>query len=50
MEASMTSIDAYSAPRSRCPSGTVDMNLEVATLPVSNVDRAKGFYQNWYGG
>jgi catechol 2,3-dioxygenase-like lactoylglutathione lyase family enzyme len=26
--------------------GTVDMNLEVVTLPVSDVDRAKAFYQN----
>jgi catechol 2,3-dioxygenase-like lactoylglutathione lyase family enzyme len=26
--------------------GTVDMNLEVVTLPVSDVDRAKDFYQN----
>jgi catechol 2,3-dioxygenase-like lactoylglutathione lyase family enzyme len=24
---------------------TIDMNLEVVTLPVSDVDRAKGFYQ-----
>jgi catechol 2,3-dioxygenase-like lactoylglutathione lyase family enzyme len=26
--------------------GTVDMKLEVVTLPVSDVDRAKRFYQN----
>jgi catechol 2,3-dioxygenase-like lactoylglutathione lyase family enzyme len=26
--------------------GTIDMKLEVVTLPVSDVDRAKGFYQN----
>ena len=26
--------------------GTVDMNLEVVTLPVSDVDRAKDFYQS----
>jgi catechol 2,3-dioxygenase-like lactoylglutathione lyase family enzyme len=26
--------------------GTIDMNLEVVTLPVSDVDRAKGFYQS----
>jgi catechol 2,3-dioxygenase-like lactoylglutathione lyase family enzyme len=25
--------------------GTIDMKLEVVTLPVSDVDRAKGFYQ-----
>jgi catechol 2,3-dioxygenase-like lactoylglutathione lyase family enzyme len=28
------------------PAGTVDMNLEVVTLPVSDPDRAKDFYQN----
>ena len=37
----MTSNGASSAP-----AGTVDMNLEVVTLPVSDVDRAKDFYQN----
>ena len=26
--------------------GTVDMKLEVVTLPVSDVDRAKSFYQS----
>ena len=26
--------------------GTIDMNLEVVTLPVSDVDRAKGFYES----
>jgi catechol 2,3-dioxygenase-like lactoylglutathione lyase family enzyme len=26
--------------------GTVDMKLEVVTLPVSDVDRAKGFYES----
>jgi catechol 2,3-dioxygenase-like lactoylglutathione lyase family enzyme len=36
MEASMTSPDA----------GTVDMLLEVVTLPVSDIDRAKRFYQS----
>ena len=25
--------------------GTVEMKLEVVTLPVTDVDRAKGFYQ-----
>ena len=30
---------------SSTPAGTVDMNLEVVTLPVSDVDRAKDFYQ-----
>lgn len=28
------------------PAGTVDMLLEVVTVPVSDVDRAKDFYQN----
>jgi catechol 2,3-dioxygenase-like lactoylglutathione lyase family enzyme len=28
------------------PEGTVDMKLEVVTLPVSDVDRAKRFYQS----
>ena len=28
------------------PSGTVDMKLEVVTVPVSDVDRAKDFYQS----
>jgi hypothetical protein len=26
--------------------GTIDMGLEVVTLPVSDVDRAKRFYQS----
>ena len=26
--------------------GTIDMKLEVVTIPVSDVDRAKAFYQN----
>ena len=26
--------------------GTIDMKLEVVTLPVSDIDRAKGFYQS----
>jgi catechol 2,3-dioxygenase-like lactoylglutathione lyase family enzyme len=26
--------------------GTIDMNLEVVTIPVSDVDRAKSFYQS----
>ena len=37
----MTSDSASSAQP-----GTVDVNLEVVTLPVSDVDRAKDFYQN----
>ena len=26
--------------------GTIDMKLEAVTLPVSDIDRAKGFYQS----
>ena len=26
--------------------GTIDMKLEVVTLPVSDVDRAKSFYES----
>jgi len=28
------------------PAGTVDMKLEVVTIPVSDVDRAKAFYES----
>jgi catechol 2,3-dioxygenase-like lactoylglutathione lyase family enzyme len=41
MEVQMASDDASSNP----PMGTIDMNLEVVTLPVADVDRAKRFYQ-----
>jgi catechol 2,3-dioxygenase-like lactoylglutathione lyase family enzyme len=34
-----------SSGASSSPAGTVDMNLEVVTLPVSDADRAKDFYQ-----
>jgi len=30
--------------------GTVDLKLEVVVLPVSDVDRAKRFYEAWAGG
>jgi catechol 2,3-dioxygenase-like lactoylglutathione lyase family enzyme len=47
MEASMTSAEASPSTSVQMPeAGTVDMNLEVVTLPVSDVDRAKGFYQS----
>ncbi len=47
MEASMTSTDASPSTSIQMPEpGTVDMNLEVVTLPVSDVDRAKRFYQS----
>ncbi len=43
----MTSIDVSSATSTEMPEvGTVDMKLEVVTLPVSDVDRAKRFYQS----
>jgi catechol 2,3-dioxygenase-like lactoylglutathione lyase family enzyme len=43
----MSSTDASSEVTSGTPSALgVDMNLEVVTLPVSDVDRAKGFYES----
>jgi catechol 2,3-dioxygenase-like lactoylglutathione lyase family enzyme len=43
----MSSMDARSSPSTdMSEAGTVDMKLEVVTLPVSDVDRAKGFYQS----
>ena len=42
----MTSTDVSPATSKKMPEvGTVDMKLEVVTLPVSDVDRAKRFYQ-----
>jgi catechol 2,3-dioxygenase-like lactoylglutathione lyase family enzyme len=42
----MSSTDVGSATSTEAPGvGTVDMKLEVVTLPVSDVDRAKTFYQ-----
>jgi catechol 2,3-dioxygenase-like lactoylglutathione lyase family enzyme len=40
----MTSTEASSSTETPAP-GTVDMKLEVVTLPVADVDRAKAFYQ-----
>jgi catechol 2,3-dioxygenase-like lactoylglutathione lyase family enzyme len=47
MEVSMASTDVGSEPASpaQSPLG-VDMNLEVVTLSVADVDRAKAFYQS----
>jgi catechol 2,3-dioxygenase-like lactoylglutathione lyase family enzyme len=46
MEVSMTSTDASGSASAQMPeAGTIDMKLEVVTLPVSDVDRAKRFYQ-----
>ena len=42
----MTSTDMSPASPAETPeAGTVDMKLEVVTVPVSDVDRAKRFYQ-----
>jgi len=47
----MSSVDASSNPSTEMPAvGTIDMKLEVVTLPVSDVDRAKRFYQSLDGG
>jgi catechol 2,3-dioxygenase-like lactoylglutathione lyase family enzyme len=43
----MTSTNSSPANSSLTPgAGTVDMKLEVVTLPVSDVDKAKEFYQS----
>lgn len=43
----MTNADVNVGASSGSPEGgTIDMNLEVVTLPVTDVDRAKRFYQN----
>ena len=42
MSTDVSSDTSTEAPRA----GTVDMKLEVVTLPVSDVDRAKSFYQS----
>src|SRR3982751_6991642 len=46
MEASMSSTDVRSATSTEAPALGVDMKLEVVTVPVSDVDRAKSFYQS----
>ena len=47
----MTSTDQSSEPTSPTQTALgVEMKLEVVTLPVSDVDRAKSFYQSWDGG
>jgi catechol 2,3-dioxygenase-like lactoylglutathione lyase family enzyme len=41
------STDASTGTSTEAPEvGTIDMKLEVVTLPVSDVDRAKSFYQS----
>ncbi len=43
----MSSTDVNGTTAAEMPAlGTIDMNLEVVTLPVSDVDRAKSFYQS----
>jgi catechol 2,3-dioxygenase-like lactoylglutathione lyase family enzyme len=43
----MTSTDASASTSAQMPeAGTINMKLEVVTLPVSDVDRAKRFYQS----
>ena len=43
----MASTDVVSNASTETPeAGTIDMKLEVVTLPVSDVDRAKRFYQS----
>ena len=42
----MSSIDTVNDSMEVAEVGTVDMKLEVVTLPVSDVDRAKRFYQS----
>jgi catechol 2,3-dioxygenase-like lactoylglutathione lyase family enzyme len=47
MEVTMSVTDMKSETASQVPhSGAVDMKLEVVVLPVSDVDRAKRFYQS----
>jgi catechol 2,3-dioxygenase-like lactoylglutathione lyase family enzyme len=46
-QVTMTSTDASPSTSIQMPeAGTIDMKLEVVTLPVSDVDRAKRFYQS----
>ena len=42
----MASTDVSGSSTQTSEGGTVDMKLEVVTLPVSDVDRAKRFYQS----
>ena len=47
----MSSVHERSEPAAETPAGgTVDMKLEVIVVPVSDVDRAKGFYVGLGGG
>ena len=43
----MSSTDVSAGASAAAPeAGTIDMKLEVITIPVSDVDRAKSFYEN----
>src|SRR3954447_2650274 len=46
MEVKMSSTDVSGEPGGTPSALGVDMNLEVVTLPVSDVDRAKSFYES----
>jgi catechol 2,3-dioxygenase-like lactoylglutathione lyase family enzyme len=41
----MSSTDVTTDTSAEVPLGTVDMKLEVITIPVSDIERAKAFYQ-----
>ena len=41
----MSSVERSSEPATRTSrAGTADLKLEVVVIPVSDIDRAKGFY------
>jgi catechol 2,3-dioxygenase-like lactoylglutathione lyase family enzyme len=42
----MSTPDVFAQTSSNSEVGTIDMKLEVVTLPVSDVDRAKRFYES----
>jgi catechol 2,3-dioxygenase-like lactoylglutathione lyase family enzyme len=46
MEVAMSTTDASSTQAESPAPGTIDMKLEVVGVPVSDVDRAKSFYQS----
>jgi catechol 2,3-dioxygenase-like lactoylglutathione lyase family enzyme len=46
MEVAMSTTDASNTSTETPARGTIDMKLEVVALPVSDIDRAKSFYQS----
>lgn len=42
----MSRTDATTNSAVEVPLGTIDMKLEVITVPVSDIDRAKAFYES----